>query len=528
MLENAHISYEERTEHGVKDHGFLSAYGAQIRDLITRDPIIRIAVATLAIVHLATAARYGMHRNELYFIVCGRHPAFGYVDQPPLVPWIAAATQLFGINVWLLRILPIVAAIILIPMTASFTRVLGGDDRSAWMAALAAGIAPLLMGFAATLSTSSFEPLCWTLCAYLLSRAVIRSESQMLIWAGIVAGIALEAKYALSSWMVGLAVGIVLTSARRILFTRDLWLGLAVAMLTAAPSLAWQHLHGWPFLEFSRQLARRGILTESSLQFATRQITGMNLALFPLTVAGVFAPFLFARMREARFLSIAFIVTAAVIVHANGKDYYLAPAYPTMFAVGAVICGTLPRWLRALWMTIAVAVSAILAPVVLPILDPSALASYLDRYGLRPKTNQASGTGSPLTVVFSDELGWHELEQQVAAIYRSLPPEDRARAAILASDYGEAAAIDVYGREDGLPPALSSQLQYYYWGPGDYDGSIIIQIHAIVGTHQFCEQSETVGYFGSPYVIPWENGPIILCRGLRQRLSEVWKNLRPM
>lgn len=485
-------------------------------------------MAILALVHFATASRYDMYRNELYFIVCGRHLDFGYVDQPPLVPWIAAVTQLFGLNVWLLRLLPNLAAIALIPLAASFARVLGGDQRSAWMAALAAGIAPLIMGFAATLSTSSFEPLCWTLCAYLLARAVIRGELRMAIWLGVVAGIAMEAKYAIPFWLVGLAFGIAVTGARRIIFTRELWLGIGAAVVIAAPSLAWQHLHGWPFLELTRYLARDNVSSGTTVEFAALQIVGMNLALSPLILAGIVAPFVFVRIREARFLSIAFVMTAVVIISANGKDYYLAPAYPTMFAVGAVVSGALPRLVRALWMTSAVIVSAILAPVVLPILNPPVLAAYLDTYHLRLKTNQKAGAGSPLTMVFSDELGWRPLEQQVAAVYRTLTPAERAHVAIWASDYGEAAAIDVYGREDGLPHALSSQLQYYYWGPGDYDGSIIIQIHALAGAHHLCEHWETVGFFGSPYVIPWENGPIIVCRGLRRPLTKIWEDLHPM
>jgi hypothetical protein len=200
-----------------------------------------------------------------------------------------------------------------------------------------------------------------------------------------------------------------------------------------------------------------------------------------------------------------------------------------MFAVGAVACARIPRWLQALWFTAAVAMTTIILPVVLPILSPPALAHFLDATHLRPAPSERETVGAPLTAIFSDELGWRDMEHQVAAVYRALPPEDRARAAIMASDYGEAAAIDVYGRADGLPPTLCGQLQYYFWGPRGYDGSVIIHINGDPDAwKRMCDKSEVAGNFGGPYVMPFENGPIIVCRGLRRPLAEMWPRFRRM
>ena len=500
-----------------------------LRESLRRDPLVWITVAILALLYLPLAGRYDIFRNELYFIACGRHPAFGYADLPPLVPLIAAATQLFGDNSWLLRIPSILAALALIPLTADFARVLGGDRTAAWMAAIAAAIAPMLIGLAATLGTPSFEPLGWTLCAYLLTRALLQGERNAAIWAGVVAGLAMEAKYGIAGWMIGLALGIVLTSARRLLAIRELWLGIAAAIVIAAPSLIWQALHGWPFLQSIRYATENRNLTGTPVRFEIGQILAMNFMLAPLWIAGVIAPFRSARLRDARFLAIAFIVATAIIFASHGKSYYLAGAYPTMFAVGAVACARVRRWLKALWFTAAVAMTAIVLPVVLPILSPPALAHFLDRTHLRPTPSERETVGAPLTAIFSDQLGWRDMEHQVAAVYRALPPEDRDRAAIMASNYGEAAAIDVYGRADGLPPALCGQLQYYLWGPRGYDGSVIIHINGDPDDwKRMCDKSEVVGNFGGPYVMPYENGPIIVCHGLRRPLAEIWSNFRRM
>jgi hypothetical protein len=500
-----------------------------IRASIRRDPIVWLTSGLLALIYLALANRYDTFRNELYFIACGRHPAFGYADLPPLVPLIAAATQLFGDHTWLLRIPAIAAAVATVPLSAAFALELGGNRTAAWMAGLATAIPPMLVALASTLGTSSFEPLMWTLCAYLLARAVMRDDRNAALWAGVVAGISLEARYGISTWMIGLAVGIVLTPVRRILAWRELWYGAIIGALIAAPSFMWQTVNGWPFLQSIHYATQYRNFTGRPLGFMIRQILAMNFALAPLWIAGIIAPFVSPRLRDARFLAIAFIATTAIIIGSHGKDYYLAPAYPTMFAAGAVVCAGINRWRRRAWIAAMIVLSIPIAPIVLPILDPPALANYLNHSHLRPRPVEREGIGAPLTQVFSDEMGWRQMEKQVATVYRSLPPEDRARAAILAWNYGEASALDVYGRDDGLPAPICGQLQYYLWGTRGHDGSVIIQVNGDPNLMaRACEKSEVVGQFGSPYVMPYENGPIILCHGLRQPLDQVWYRFRRM
>lgn len=508
---------------------FLATRIEAIRASMRRDPIVWSTALLLTVIYLAIAGRYDTFRNELYFIACGRRPAFGYADMPPLVPLIAAATQLFGDHTWLLRVPAIAAAVALVPLTAAFARLLGGNRTAAWMAAIAAAIAPMLLALASTLGTLSFEALTWTACAYLIAHAVIRDDRSAALWAGIVAGISLEARYGISTWMIGLAIGVVLTGPRRILSYRQLWYGAIAGIVIAALSFIWQAAHGWPFLQSIHYATVHRNFTGSPVRFELKQIFAMNVALAPLWLAGVVAPFVDARLRDARFLSSAFISASVITIAAHGKDYYLAPAYPAMFAAGAVACAGLNRWICRAWMATAIALSIPVAPIVLPILDPPVLARYLAATHLRPSPNEREAVGAPLTQVFSDELGWRQMEKQVAAVYRSLPPEDRSRAAILAMDYGEAAAIDVYGRDDGLPAPISGQLQYYLWGTRGYDGSVIIQVNGDPQRlERACEKSEVAAQFGGPYVMPYENGPIIVCHGLRRPLDEIWYRFKRM
>jgi len=498
---------------------------AGLRAAAMRDPWAWAGVALVAAIHLALAGRYDAMRNELYFIVCGRHPDLGYVDQPPLVPLLAAATQLFGDSVWLLRLPAVAAAIALVPLTASFARLLGGGRGAAWLAGTTAAIAPALAAMATVLTTSSFEPLAWTAVALLLARAVLRDDRRALLWAGVVAGLALEAKYGIALWLLGLLAGLAVAGPRRLLAWPRLWQGAAIALLLAAPNLAWQAAHGWPFLEVTANHSA-GNFTGTPLRFALGQAAALNLLLAPLWIAGLVAPLVTARLRPVRFVPIAFILSAAVIVAAQGKDYYLFPAYPALFAVGAAALAGLRPWLRALGLAAATANSVILMPLALPVLSPPALARYLDRLPVRPPPDERAAVGAPLTQLFSDQFGWRELARQVGAAYAALPPEERARTVILASNYGEAAALDVYGA--GLPPALSGQNQYFLWGPRGQSGDQVLHVNGNPDLwRSLCGSVEVVGTFGVPYAMPYETGrPIFLCRGLKPDLAALWPRLK--
>ncbi len=496
---------------------------------LRKDPAIWAMSLALFALQLALASRYDIFRNELYYIVCGRHPAFGYADQPPLVPLIAAATQLPGIHAWALRLPAALAGAALVPLTASFARLLGGTTRSAILAAAATAIAPALLALTQIMTTSTFEPLAWTLCAYFIARAVVTEMPGALILAGVTIGISMQAKYGIPIWLAGLLVGLLATPARYSLRTRACAIGLAIAALIAAPSLIWQTLHGWPFIAVMLHHTVGGEnYTGTPISFEIGQALSLNVLMAPLWLTGLIAPFARARMAPARFLAIAYVVAAVLDITAHGKSYYLFPVYPTLFAVGAAACAQLPRWVGAPWLALATAQTAFIAPVVLPILDPPALAAYLDRFHLHPRPSEAAAVGAPLTQVFSDELGWRALEKTVASIYRTLPPEDQRRAAIIASNYGEAAAIDIYGAPDNLPPALSGQDQYYIWGPRGYDGSVLIHINGDPERWRpNCASLDIVAHFGAPLVMPYENNrPVFVCRGLRVPLDVAWPHFK--
>jgi 4-amino-4-deoxy-L-arabinose transferase-like glycosyltransferase len=489
--------------------------------------IVWIATAITLLAHLWFAGRYDLMRNELYFLVCGWHPAFGYADQPALVPLLAAATQMFGHSVWLFRLPAVIATAVLVPLTVAFARLAGGNRLAIILAAIAAAAAPALAGIGTTLTTETFEPLAWTLSAYLIARAVLRDERRTMLWAGLVIGIAMEAKYGIVMWLVPMALGVALTPARRILTWRETWIGAGIAVVIAAPGLTWQAAHGWPFLEIIHNHSADDI-NPGPIGFMIRQALALNPVLAPLWIAGLVAPFISARLKPLRFLVVAFVGALALNLLTNGKDYYLFAAYPTLFAIGAVVCARIWVWVAGLWMALAVGNFLLVAPILFPMLPPQRLFALLEHSHLRPRPDEKAAIGAPLTQIFSDELGWENLAETTAAVYQSLPPADRAAAAVFGNNYGEAAAIDVYGRALGLPPAISGDNQYFLWGPRGHDGRVVVVINGDEGWWRaHCQSLTIAATFGTPLAMPYERDrPIFVCRNLRGGLAQAWPSLK--
>ena len=406
---------------------------------------------------------------------------------------------------------------------------LRGGDGAAWIAAVAAGLAPVLLGVTATLNTTTFEPLAWTVVAYGVARAAILDDRRALVWAGIAAGIALQAKYTLPLWLLCLAAAVALFPERRILRMRELWLGLGLAAVIAAPSIVWQATHGLPFRELVRAAADKDI-AYGPLAYAVNQVLLLDPLFAPIWLAGLAAPFVVRDLRAVRFLPVAFAFAAVAIVAEHGKDYYLAPAYPPLFALGGILLERAVRngVVRIGYLGVAAASAFVLAPLALPILPPATLVAYQRAIHLAPAAQEHGDDGDVIPPTFADMLGWHDFVRQIGTAYVALPPAERANTGILVDNYGEAAALDVYGAPYGLPPALSGHNQYAYWGARGQDPANIlrVQLHP-ERLRPYCRRTTVVGTTQSFYARDFENGrTIAFCEGLHPRYAALEADLR--
>lgn len=482
--------------------------------------------------HALFAARYDVFRDELYFIVCGRHPAFGYADQPPIVPLLAAGFYALGHSVWLLRLPASLAAGALAWLAVRFARLLGGDAFAGAGAALSVTIAPMLMGVAATLNTTCFDPVAWTSIAWCLAYAARGGDRRVLWLCGLIAGLDLEIKYAFVFWGVGLAAGLVLTPERKLLARMDLWLGIGMAALVAAPSLIWQAAHGFPFLELAAA-AREKNADISPPAFMLNQVLVMSPILAPVWLSGLIAPFVVAHLRSVRFLAIGFIACAVLVMLTHGKDYYLASCYPVMFITGAV---AITHWVRLAagraaligWAALAVALSAFISPLVLPVLPVRALKAYVQWLPFKLQQQEKSFHGTLLPQEFADQLGWRDFAGEVRGAWARIPAEERARTSIKVDNYGEAAALAIYDQRYGLPPALSGHNQYFLWGlQGQHPANLLVVQNNPERLAPYCENATVLASTASPDAMAYENGKAIaFCRGLKVDLAKLWPELK--
>jgi hypothetical protein len=488
------------------------------------------------LLHFSTAGLYGLFIDELYFLACGEHLAWGYVDMPPLTAFQAWLTRaLFGDSPYSIRLFPSLAGAGLVLLTGAIVRELGGRRFAQGLAALAVLMAPLYLGTDSYLSMNSIEPLVWMGCALLLVRMITSGNTRLWLWFGLLSGIGLLNKHTMLLFGFALVAGVVLTSARRLVLCRDFLLGGAVAFLIVLPNLLWMVSHDFPHLELLANIRRDGRDVDLGFaQFVGLELLCMNPAAAPLWLVGLWSFFRVRGLAPFRALGWAFAISFAVLAatHGSHKVYYLGPAYPMLFGAGAVVfesAGARPgwRWLKPASVVAVAVVGMLIAPTIVPLLAPEAYLDYSRAVGVaQPRLENRATNAMPQ--LFADRFGWPEMVETVARVYDALPPEERARTAIFANDYGQGGAVDFYGPRLGLPKAISGHLTYWYWGARGARGDTVIVLgDTIEGASHWFDSVTEVARVGHPYAMRQEHFPVLLCRKPKGRtLAEIWPQLK--
>jgi 4-amino-4-deoxy-L-arabinose transferase-like glycosyltransferase len=503
--------------------------------------LLKYALATvsqLAIQH----AGYGIFRDELYFIVCGRHLAWGYVDQPPMIPLLTRVSELvFGLHsLALFRTFPSLAGAAEVAVTGLLAWRLGGSRWAQALAMTGILLAPMVMGIDATISTNMLEPMFWTIVALALVELArlaeqgVRSGPLVARWwvvLGVAAGLSLESKWTEAFFLVCLLAALLLTKQRKVLASKWFPVGFALIVLLILPNLVWEMYHGWATLQLlhNDQVDGKNVHV-GPLTFVLNQIVVFGIPMAVLWIAGVGWLLVGRRARAFRFLGVTYALFLPLMMFLHAKDYYLAAIYPLYFAAGAAAWD---GWLKKAWqrrglapayMGLHAMLVAITLPAIIPVLPPARELAYLERLHLQaPKTE--TGATAPLPQYFADMLDWRHKANLLADAWLSLPPAERAQAVIFAQNYGDASAVNVY-RPD-VPETISGHQNYFFWGPRGYTGKVMI----VFGESQKKLESEfdSVEVYGqdtNPWVEPYERGPVFICRGLHGNLQTLWPKVK--
>ncbi|WP_432842502.1 ArnT family glycosyltransferase [Dactylosporangium sp. CA-092794] len=477
----------------------------------------RIIAALFVAIELALSGRYGFFPDELYFIQAGRHPAFGYVDQPPLVPLLSRITDLLGPHPAAVRIIPALAGAATVLIAARLAALFGGGPAARTLAALTTACAPFVFALAHLGITETLDLLAWAAVLLLVSEAILLDRPRRWLGAGAAAGLGLQTNNLVLLLLLALTAGLLSTPRGRAeLRTRWPWLGAAIAALIWLPNVLWQATHGWPQLAMAAALHQQHSTVASYIGAVPAQVFYAGVPVAPLLVAGYVSLW---RRPELRFLGIAAtLLVVYVIAWIPGKPYYAEGTAPVVLAAAAVAAerwvtrGSRPRLRRAAVIAAPLLAAAVTIPAVLPVLPPERLHSIA---GLNRVTT-------------ADTVGWPGYTRAVAAEVAALAAAGRPPTSIFTANYGEAAALEVLGDAETLPPVLSGHNHYWLWGPGTASNETVLVVDALDELRAYfadCHQTTT---YQVPDEVPSDFAeiPIGVCTGPTAGWPALWPNLR--
>jgi len=483
--------------------------------------LIYLALVTV-IVHMLVGQRYGIHRDELATLDDARHLAWGYVAYPPVTPFFGRISLiLFGPTLPGFRLFAALAQAVALVLTRLMVKEMGGG-RGAQLVAALAGV-PFCLGGGALMQYVSFDYLCWVLAAYFMVRLLMSGDPRWWLAVGASIGFGMLSKYTMGVFAVGIVAGVLFTDARRYLRSKWLWYGVALSILIFLPNFIWQAQNHFVSLDFLKHIHERDVRQGRTKNFLPEQLE-MTLLAFPLCLAGLYYSFLAQAGKRLRAIGWMFIVPLVFFVILKGRAYYFAAAYPMVYAAGSVWGESWLTFQNRAW-------AAVLRVVALLVLAADIVIAAMLALPLAPVHSKWWDVASKIQGDYVEEIGWPELVETVARVRDTLPPDQRAHVGILAANYGEAGAINLFGPKYGLPPVISGVNSFWARGYGDPPPDTLIVLgHSAaflaknfascsVAAHSWnrlgVENEETV-----------DHPDIYVCRGLKKPWREFWDGYR--
>jgi 4-amino-4-deoxy-L-arabinose transferase-like glycosyltransferase len=491
------------------------------------DTLILFAFACCgALIHILLNGQYGFHRDELDFIMSARQLDWGYVSYPPMTPFFArVGLELFGDSLRGLRVLPAIAQGIAMVLAGLMARDMGGKRNAQLLAAFAVFISPVSLMGGTVIMYFAFDYLWWVLVAFFTVRLLVTEDARYWLGIGAAIGLGMMTKYTMGFWVLGLVLGVLLTDARKYLRSKWLYLGAGLALLIFLPNLIWQVQHDFISLKHLASIHARDIEWGRTEGFLPKQLYEVtNPFSLPLWLAGLIACLFGASMKRFRILAWMFVATFILFLISKGRSYYTGPSYVMLMAAGAVWfenwLGTRPQSVRRVGLGLLWGLQIV-----------GGLAFFAAIKPIAPINSPMWDVTSNLNKEVVEMIGWQDLAAQVAQIYQSIPDAEKPHTVILAGNYGEAGALDLYGKQYGLPRVISGANSLWYRGYGDPEPETVILVgFDLPYARQFfnsCEYAETVK---NSYNVRNEESTrhtsLYVCRVPRQPWSTMWQQMQ--
>ena len=484
--------------------------------------------------HLLANPHYGISRDELYFIICGQSPDWGYVDQPPLAPLLAAGSQIFGASLFNLRAIPALLSALSVVFTQLIAIEFGSGLYGLALSGLIAFFCPILMMIGLKVSCETMNLFLWPLIIYLTLRMTKQNRPSLWIYIGLATGISFHSKHSVLFFILALLVGLLFSKHRRFLFSKWAIMGGGLAFLIALPHAIWQISHEFPMIELLKNAEKGKNVVLSPIEFIFSQVLITHPAYFIILMFGLFG---LMKRSSSRFLAITYLVFILEMILLKGKHYYAANIYPLLIAAGSVameekihVNSKIKPWL----LSIIILLGLVFVPYSVPILPVESFISYHTAMG--PWLHMGSAKTETDMIEpgkldwpeWADMQGWPHLAKTVADVYSHLSPEDRSKAVILTRNYGQASAIKFYNSKEQIPQVISGHNQYFLWGPQGASGEVLIDVGGdCLSSLGLYQSSEVAQVFLEPHMRSTESTlPIRVCRGIKKPFIEVWDSLK--
>jgi len=512
--------------------------GSHVREVNSRDlpPLSAIALALVAVklaAHVATNiwTPYEFHRDAFLYMAMGSHLRILHMDFPPLMGLLSETVRgIAGPSLLAYRMVPALAGTAVLLLAILLTRELGGGQRAQLITGLAVLVNPLFLRSANLFQPIALDQLWWLLGLYALVRFLNSGEPRWWLLLGVAGGVGLFTKFSIVFFGTAVLIGLLLTPHRRAFLGPWPWFAIGIALVLGSPSVVGQFALGFPLVEQMTVLQESQLARVSLGEFIFDQFLWQPAG-FLLAVGGAAALMLHPDLRRYRVLGCIALTAFAIFVLMKGKSYYFGPVHPLLFAAGAVALERLPHVrLRAVAVPVAAVAIALWAvgavPFGLPVVPPEPMARFASAIGITTAVRTNRGEYLPLPQDYADMLGWREQAEAVSRVYRGLTPAEQATVVFFGRNYGQAGALDFYGRELGLPPVVSLAGSFYNFGPGERPGAVIIFLGVEIEDLDAgsCASLELADRVINPWGVPEERDvPILVCRNPSETLQEFWE-----
>ncbi len=473
---------------------------------------------------------YEPQRDEFLYLAEAHHMAWGYMEVPPLLSVFAWITNLFGNSMFWLRFFPSLFGVFTFLIIGKIIISFGGKALALFL-----GFLPFILGAYLRVhflfQPNFLEIFFWTMIAYSILRFIQNQRNIWLYVFGISAGLGMMSKYSIAFFIISILIGLLITRNRKIFLNKHLYFSALIAFLIFLPNLLWQYYYHFPVVVHMKELHQFQLQYVEPSDFLLEQVL-MNLACMFIWIAGLYF-IIFKEKGKYRVFAWAYLLIILILLYFQGKGYYSLGVYPVLFGFGAIHLERFATQHSKVWkyvfIIIPLAMGILIIPLLLPTRGPAELASYyqarhLSKTGLLKWEDLKN---HPLPMDFADMLGWNEMTEKTAKAYHSLSADEKKHTIIFADNYGQAGAINYYGKTYGLPSAYSDNASFLYWIPDSLhlENVILITDDKEEMQHPFIKNfSSAVLNDSITNTYARENGSLIITlKGANEKMNQMFR-----